>query len=92
VGRAATVTKKARLLQKIKNNPKVVSFNDLASLLTSYGFTCCMPRSGSSHHIYTLGRFQISVPYRRPTVKEVYVRHVLEILAQIDEEQGTTGN
>jgi hypothetical protein len=35
--------------------------------------------------VYILGRHQISVPYRRPYVKEVYVRHVLEILAQIDE-------
>ena len=82
------MTKKAKLLQKIKNNPKVVSFNDLKGLLIGYGFTCRTPGSGSSHHIYTLGRHQISVPYRRPYVKEVYVRHVLEILAQIDEEQG----
>ena len=84
------MTKKAKLLQKIKNNPKVVSFNDLDSLLNSYGFKRRTPRSGSSHHIYTLGRHQISVPYRRPYVKEVYVRHVLEILAQIDEERGAT--
>jgi hypothetical protein len=31
------MTKKAKLLQKIKNNPKVVSFNDLDGLLTGYG-------------------------------------------------------
>ena len=82
------MTKKAKALQKVKNNPKVVSFNDLNGLLTGYGFTCRTPHSGSSHQIYTLGRHQISVPYRRPYVKEVYVRHVLEILAQIDEERG----
>lgn len=82
------MTKKAKLFQKIKNNPKVVSFNDLDGLLIGYGFACRAPSSGSSHHIYTLGRHQISVPYKRPYVKEVYVRHVLEILAQIDEEQG----
>ncbi len=82
------MTKKAKLLQKIKNNPKVVSFSDLDGLLISYGFTCRMPHSGSSHHIYTLGQHQISVLYRRPYVKEVYVRHVLEILVQIDEERG----
>jgi hypothetical protein len=83
------MSKKAKLLQKIRNNPKVVSFKDLDGLLTGYGFVSRTPRSGSSHHIYTLGRHQISVPYRRPHVKEVYVRHVLEILAQIDEERGT---
>ena len=82
------MTKKAKLLQRIKNNPKVVSFNDLDGLLTGYGFARRVPRSGSSHHVYTLSRHQISVPYRRPYVKEVYVRHVLEILAQIDEARG----
>ena len=65
-----------------------MSFSDLDGLLTGYGFARRTPRSGSSHHIYALGRHQISVPYRRPYVKEVYVRHVLEILAQIDEERG----
>ena len=85
------MTKRAKLLQKIKNNPKVVAFSDLDGVLISYGFDCRSPRSGSSHQIYTLGRHQISVPFRRPYVKEIYVRHVLEILAQIDEEQGTIG-
>jgi hypothetical protein len=33
--RVAHMTKKAKLLQKIKNNPKVVSFNDLDGLLSS---------------------------------------------------------
>lgn len=84
------MTKKAKLLQKIKSNPKIVSFNDLDSLLAGCGFARRVPRSGSSHHVYTLGRHQISVPYRRPHVKEVYVRHVLEMLAQIDEERGAT--
>ena len=65
------MTKKTKLLQKIKNNPKVVSFNDLDGLLSGYGFTSRTPRSGSSHRVYTLGRHQISVPYRRPYVKEV---------------------
>ena len=84
------MTKKANLLQKIRNNPKSVSFNDLDGLLTGYGFARRISRSGSSHHIYTFGQHQISVPYRRPYVKEIYVRHVLEILAQVDEEQGAT--
>ncbi|HKZ83769.1 MAG TPA: toxin HicA [Anaerolineae bacterium] len=82
------MSKAEKLLQKIKNNPKTVPFHDLDRVLIGYGFTRRMPRSGSSHTIYTLGQHQISVPYKRPYVKEVYVRHVLEILDQIDEEKG----
>jgi len=77
-----------KLLQKIKNNPKTVPFHDLDRVLIGHGFTRRIPRSGSSHTIYALGQHQISVPYKRPYVREVYVRHVLEILDQIDEEKG----
>jgi len=81
------MSKKEKLVQKIRNNPKAVSFDDLDSVLVWYGFVKRSSRSGTSHVYYTLGIHQISVPYRRPYVKEVYVRQVLEILDQIDEEQ-----
>ena len=82
------MSKAEKILQKIRNNPRTVSLHDLNHVLTWYGFARRSPRSGSSHTIYTLGRHQISVPYKRPYVKEVYVQHVLEILHQIDEEKG----
>jgi hypothetical protein len=81
------MSKKEKLVQKIRNNPKAVSFEDLVSILTWYGFTMRSPGSGSSHNVYTLGVHQITVPYKRPHVKECYVRQVLDILDQIDEEQ-----
>ena len=81
------MSKKEKLVQKIRNNPKAVSFEDLVSILTWYGFVKRSSHSGTSHVFYTLGVHKIPVPYRRPYVKEVYVRQVLEILDQIDEEQ-----
>jgi hypothetical protein len=81
------MSKKEKLVQKIRNNPKTVSFEDLDSVLTWYGFVKRSSSSGTSHVYYTLGVYQISVPYRRPHVKATYVRQVLDILDQIDEEQ-----
>ena len=76
-----------KLLQRIRNNPKTVSFDELDKVLRWYGFECRQPKSGSSHYVYILGRHRVAVPYKRPHVKQVYVKEVLDILDQIDEER-----
>ncbi|PZV06635.1 MAG: hypothetical protein DCF32_09370 [Leptolyngbya sp.] len=43
--------KKQKLLRQILNNSKNVSFNDMVSLIESFGFT--LSRINGSHHIYT---------------------------------------
>ncbi len=53
-----------KLLQKIKNNPKQVKFEELDKILTRTGFEKRQPRGGSSHYFYTKGALRISVPYR----------------------------
>jgi hypothetical protein len=80
------MAKADKLLQRIRNNPKTVAFADLDTVLRHYGFEQRQPRSGSSHYVYTKGRRRITVPYKRPYVKEVYIRQVLDIFDQIDEE------
>ncbi|HBY96838.1 MAG: hypothetical protein M5U01_33585 [Ardenticatenaceae bacterium] len=81
------MSKREKLLQKIRNNPRHVTFKELGQILTWYGFRRRQPGSGSSHSIYTLGRYLISVPYKRPYVKAFYVKHLLDILDEIDEER-----
>ncbi len=76
------MSKADKRLQRIRSNPKTVSMDDLDALLLDYGFDC---RKGN-HSIYSRGRHRISVPPNRPHVKEIYVKHVLLILAEIDEE------
>ncbi len=68
-------------------NPRNVSFKELDKILRDFGFEVRQPRSGSSHHVYTKGENQISVPFRRPFVKEVYVKRVLELIGGEDEEE-----
>ncbi|MBI2617332.1 type II toxin-antitoxin system HicA family toxin [Candidatus Gottesmanbacteria bacterium] len=81
------MTKRQKRLKKLFTNPKSVSFEELNRVLLDLGFTKRQPRSGSSHHIYTKGEIQISVPYKRPYVKEIYVKHVLEIIGGIYEKK-----
>ena len=80
------MSQKAKILDRIRNNPKTVSFDELDKILDWYGFKRRQPRSGSSHFIYTYGAHIIPVPYKRPYVKEHYVDEVLKILDDIDSE------
>lgn len=46
------MTRKDKLLQKIKSNPRNAIFADVRQLLLDAGFAERQPKSGSSHHIY----------------------------------------
>ena len=76
------VTKREKRVKKLFQNPKTVPFKELDRVLKDSGFEVRQPGSGSSHYVYTKGGIQISVPFRRPFVKEVYVKRVLELLGE----------
>jgi hypothetical protein len=73
-----------RLLRQIAQHPNAVRYDDLAQLLTAFGFEERPSRRGTSHHYWVRGVVQISVPYRRPHVKPHYVRVVLALLEDED--------
>lgn len=75
------MSKLEKLLQRIKNNPKTVRFEELDKILTNAGYERNQPRSGSSHYTYRKAyRDAITIPYHRPYVAEVYVSKVLRAL------------
>ncbi|MDP3973798.1 MAG: toxin HicA [Candidatus Daviesbacteria bacterium] len=76
------MTKREKRVRKLFQNPKTVPFKELDRVLKDAGFKMRQPGSGSSHSVYTKGEIQISVPFRRPFVKEVYVKRVLELLGE----------
>ena len=76
------MTKRKKRIKKLFQNPKTVSFKELERVLKDFGFKIRQPGSGSSHYIYTKGSIQISVPFRRPFVKEVYVKRVIELIGE----------
>ncbi len=79
-------SRREKLRAKIERNPRHVRFEDLDRLLCAYGFEVFRPRRGS-HFYYTRGRYQISIPYRRPHVLPIYVRRALDLIDQAKEEQ-----
>lgn len=81
------MTKREKRIKKLFQNPKTVPFKELDKVLKDAGFTLRQPGSGSSHYVYTRGNIQMSVPFRRSFVKEIYVKRVLELLGGYDEEK-----
>lgn len=79
------MTKRQKRVRKLFQNSRTVSFKELDQVLKSFGFDVRQPGGGSSHYVYTKGEVQISVPFRRPFVKEVYVKRVLELIGGEDE-------
>jgi hypothetical protein len=71
------MTQCEKLFERIKNNPKNVSFEDLAKLLEYYGFTYRKQTSGTSHYYFSKeGCEPFTIPKHKP-VKSVYVRRAL---------------
>lgn len=81
------MTKREKRIKKLFQNPKTVSFKELDSVLKDSGFITRQAHSGSSHYVYTKKEIQISVPFKRPHVKEVYVKRVLELLGEENEKK-----
>lgn len=69
-----------KLYRRVKNNPKAVRFEELDRILRASGFVRRQPRGGSSHYVYKKGRKMVTVPYRKPHIKEAYVRMVIEAI------------
>ena len=74
------MSKFKKLLERIKNNPKHVKFEELDKVLIRYGFTRRQASSGTSHYYYTKGDKVISVPFHQPHIKAFYVERAMELL------------
>ena len=75
------MSKLEKLLQRIKNNPKTVRFDELDKILVNTGYERFQPRGGSSHYTYRKhGRNPLTIPFRKPFVHEVYVHKVISEL------------
>jgi predicted RNA binding protein YcfA (HicA-like mRNA interferase family) len=72
------MTKKKKLFEKIKNNPKNVRFSDLRQLLLDENFV--LDRISGSHHIFKRGDIIFVIPMHKDLVKTVYVKRVIEII------------
>lgn len=72
-----------KLLERMRNNPKDVTFDDLDKLLQWHGFQ--RRTSSGSHQVYTRpGSNPLTVPKARP-LKAVYVRQALALIESLQE-------
>ncbi|TCK05262.1 type II toxin-antitoxin system HicA family toxin [Phorcysia thermohydrogeniphila] len=73
--------RKCKLVKAILTNCKHVSFEDMDKLLRAFGYEPKQPRGGSSHFVYRKkGAMPITIPFKRPFLKEVYVKQVIKLL------------
>ena len=78
-----------KLYEKIKNNPKDVSFEEIDKLLTSVGGFERRNADGS-HRIYSHPDLKdisdfVNIPCKKPTIKECYIKKALEKFEQANE-------
>lgn len=77
------ITKKEKLLVGIKNNPKTVKFEEMDKILKDAGFDRRQPSGGSSHYTYILEDKILTVPYKRPYIKVIYVKIAVKLLKEL---------
>ena len=83
------MSKRRKRLERIRQNPTNVSFDDLQLVLRAYGFR--YRQASGSHYTFSYvldGRTRVFVvPFRRP-LKSIYVKQAIKLIDQIVQEQG----
>jgi len=77
------MSKKKKALEKIRNNPKTVSFRDLETILIRLGFRM---RQSGSHCFFTRGDRRFGFPNRQPYILPVYVKHFLQLMDELEDD------
>ena len=74
------MTKREKLLDRLKQSPHNVTFADIRKLLESEAFV--LDRVTGSHHIFRKADIVFVVPVHQNRVKAVYVKRVIEIIEE----------
>lgn len=81
------MSKRKKRLERIRNNPKNVSFDELRHLLEDYGFT--LRHIAGSHYTFSVTIHDqdhlLVVPFNRP-IKAIYVKKALQLIDKVIEE------
>jgi predicted RNA binding protein YcfA (HicA-like mRNA interferase family) len=82
------MSKRQKRLNKIRQNPKNVSFEDLRQVLEDNGFE--LDHATGSHHIFRLKIgdlvLRVNIPFARP-IKSRYVIEALKAIKQVQDTQ-----
>jgi hypothetical protein len=73
--------KLCKIVKKILQNKKNVRFNDIDKLLKEFNYTVNQSNAGTSHYVYRKKEHNpITIPYKRPFIKECYIKEIIDIL------------
>ena len=79
---AVPMSKRDKLRQKLRNNPRNVKFSELETLLLRFGFI--LIRVAGSHHIFRYSgqgeNAKLVIPVHGNSIKPEYVNAVIETL------------
>jgi hypothetical protein len=79
------MTTRDKAVAKWRQNPKNVRFEEVDGVLLRFGFV--KRRRGTSHAVYTKGSHRLTIPFRQPFILPVYVRQVLEVLDELEDQE-----
>lgn len=77
------MSKRAKAIERWGQSPNTVRFDEVDALLLHLKFN--KRQSGTSHATYSLGARRITIPYRRPFIRSVYVKEVLALLDELED-------
>ena len=78
------MSRKEKALEKLRQNPKHVRFEELETILLRLGFQ--KRQDGTSHALFKFVSHIVNVPKRKPFVKPKYVLLVLKVLDELSQE------
>ncbi len=77
------MSKREKALNKIRNNPKNVRYEELEAVLIFLGFE--KRNTGSSHVVFTrAGSLPLTIPIHKPQLKPFCVKLALRTIDEID--------
>ena len=74
------MSKRDKLLQKLKQSLNNVTFDQVRKLLEAEAFQ--LERITGSHHVFRKGEIIFVLPVHKNRVKAVYVKRVIEIIEE----------
>jgi len=78
------MSKIEKALVKLKQNPRNVRYQELETILLGLGFEKIIAKG--SHTKFILGNHIIVVPFEKPFLKPIYIRLVLQVLEELEDE------
>ncbi len=79
------MSKKDKALEKLRQNPRNVRFEELAAILLSLGFVMKEGGKGSHAVFKRPGQPPLTVPRNKPFIKPIYVKLALELIDSLAE-------